>query len=208
LVVRLWSQLFHDRTQLEIELDEDGTTPFWIAWDVRDVRELQERYGERLASMSREARLKLALDWFGDHGHPQPPLAERTPEHSLGYSPEFGWLHRLDDDESTRTEAPQEPHDEKAGGEIPTSLVEKAVREYEASGKKLGRRTLPRKVPALEEWGARLILGWYRVGKPAGLWLEDGRLRWGPAITPVPDGWEQREQKVSPTPRALRLPRI
>jgi hypothetical protein len=108
-----------------------------------------------------------------------------------------------------RMETPGKPPDEpgETGG-IPFDLVEKAVQRHAETRE--GRRVIARFVPGLTDWWARLILRWYKVGKPAGLWLEHGRLRWGPAITPV-RGREQvrghREAADSPTPVALRLPR-
>jgi hypothetical protein len=97
---------------------------------------------------------------------------------------------------------------------IPTALVENALHLHVRD--RLGRRTLATSLPGLGEWAAGQILRWYRVGKPAGLWLDEhDRLRWGPAISAVSHDaqgreqkWEQRGRPGSPTPPALRLPRI
>jgi hypothetical protein len=101
-------------------------------------------------------------------------------------------------------------HDEtRVSAEIPTELVEKAV-QLRAKDR-LGRRKLEGAIPGLGEWWARLVLYWYKAGKPAGLWLDEhDRLRWGPAITPVWGREQDREQRRganAPTPIALRLPR-
>jgi hypothetical protein len=93
----------------------------------------------------------------------------------------------------------------RGGVEVPYVFVESAVRLHVTEG--TGRRTLQTRIPGLGEWAARVILLWYRAGKPAGLWLDDNeQLRWGPAITPIWDR-EQREQAIAPTPIALRFPR-
>ena len=109
-----------------------------------------------------------------------------------------------------REAEPDRHGDVRGPGEIPTSLVEEAVLKHVREG--LGRRTLARDLPGLTEWTAGQILRWYKVGKPVGLWLdEQDRLRWGAAITaisPAEQGWEQRDKTVSPTPAALRLPRL
>jgi hypothetical protein len=99
--------------------------------------------------------------------------------------------------------------DDLKGARVPYGLAEEAVRWHEQEG--LGRRPLAAEIPGLTDWFVRQILAWHEVGKPVGLWLEDGRLRWGVSITPI---WgddqdrEQREQTTSPTPVALVLPRI
>jgi hypothetical protein len=97
------------------------------------------------------------------------------------------------------------PNDKARGAVIPFDLVEEAVRKKEHEG--LGKRPLGQ-LPGMGEWWATEILRWHKVGRPAGLWLDDhDQLQWGAAITPV-GGGEQREHAIAPTPRALRLPRI
>jgi hypothetical protein len=91
----------------------------------------------------------------------------------------------------------QAPGDQASGavgapGHIPEGIVERAVRLHVEEG--YGRRRLDNAIPGLTEYQAGQVLGWLRVGKPAGLWLEDGRLKWGKAI--------------STTPAGLRLPRL
>jgi hypothetical protein len=107
-----------------------------------------------------------------------------------------------------------EATDKSRGTLIPFSIVEGALRLHVR--KKLGRRTLGAQVSGLGEWAAGQILRWHKVGKPAGLWLDEhDRLQWGPAVSPVwgdeqgrEQGWEQKGQGIAPTPSALRLPRI
>jgi hypothetical protein len=91
------------------------------------------------------------------------------------------------------------------GARVPYGLAEEAVRRHEQEG--LGRRPLAAEIPGLTDWFVRQILAWHEVGKPAGLWLEDDRLRWGVSITPIWQDREQREQTTSPTPVELVLPR-
>jgi hypothetical protein len=105
-------------------------------------------------------------------------------------------------------EGRQEGDDKTRGTTLPTTLIEEAVRLKERD--RLGRRKLDEKLHGLGDWGARVVLYWHEVGKPAGLWLEDDRLRWGPAITEVWDREQDREQHdkaIAPTPRWLSLPR-
>lgn len=99
---------------------------------------------------------------------------------------------------------------ETTGVVVPTALAQEAVQLHERDG--LGRRKLDTEIPGLGEWGARVVLYWHGVGKPAGVWLdEQGLLRWGPAIDAVWDGREhEREQQsraIAPTPPWLRFPR-
>jgi hypothetical protein len=89
----LWSELFDYPERLEVELSKVGTTPAELAMDIRDVPQFRERW-ERL---SERARLLLALQWFGDERHPQPPRSERTAWHIYGYTPDWGQLPPLDE---------------------------------------------------------------------------------------------------------------
>jgi hypothetical protein len=120
----------------------------------------------------------------------------------------------VDEALAPKTETPEESKrrqakDDTVKGTVPFALAEEAVRLHVRDGS--GRRTLERDLPGLGDWGARRTLYWYKVGKPAGLWLdEDDRLCWGPAITPIWDREQDREQRghaIAPTPAALRLPR-
>jgi hypothetical protein len=217
--VGLWSQLLRDDPQrLEIELARAGTTLGNLVRDIRDVPELRDK----TARMSRKAKELLALEYFGDQGNPQPEdrtawVRASSPTRVVRRrTPDFRRLPSLDDPaepEAQRSARMTGRHD-RVPGEIPTRLVEQAVRWHVKEG--LGRRTLAQEVRGLTEWTAGQILRWYGVGKPAGLWLdEQRRLRWGAAVSPVwrdEGGREQvrehREQRVSPTPVALRLPRL
>jgi hypothetical protein len=205
-----WSELPSvDPVRLEIELANAGTDQISLVCDAYDVPKLEQI----LEGLSKEAALRVALEWFGDQGNPQPPREQRTESPWTGYTPDFGRLHRLDDAEPVESRQPRtrKPRDQtREPGEIPTDLVGQAVRHHAETS--AGRRKIPIAVPGLGEWAAGQILKWYSVGKPAGLWLDEhDRLQWGAAITPIWD-WEQgREQSgdaVSPTPDALRLPRL
>jgi hypothetical protein len=96
--------------------------------------------------------------------------------------------------------------DAEGGALLPVELVERAIQLHVSEG--MGKLPLSRE-PGLTEWYAGQILRWYKRGEPTGLWLDDdGRLRWGTAITPV---WLDREQPgagSAPTCSHLRLPRI
>ena len=167
------------------------------------------------ARRDHEKLSRLALEWFGDLGNPQPqeratwpgkdarnltPLAAvddgvGQPRFILGSStfrtPDWGRLPRLDDDEPPGDTRAQVGGDQVRGITVPTALAEEAVRLHARDG--LGRRTLEVKLPGLGEWGARGTLYWYKVGRPAGLWLdEDNRPCWGPAITPV---WNREQDR-------------
>jgi hypothetical protein len=69
-----WSDLYNDQERLAVVLSEIGIRPIHLILDVRDVPELRER----CELLKDPARLLLALQWFGDQGHPQPSRAERT----------------------------------------------------------------------------------------------------------------------------------
>lgn len=89
--------------------------------------------------------------------------------------------------------ASQSHGDMREPGRIPFKLVEEAVRLHERD--KLGRRRLAEELPGLTEYQAGQILAWYRVGRPAGLWLdEEWRLKWSAVISTTTEG--------------VRLPRI
>jgi hypothetical protein len=104
-------------------------------------------------------------------------------------------------------EALKPPAPDAGGGALlPVELVERAVQFKANDG--FGKLRLSRE-PGLTQWYAGQILRWYKRGEPEGLWLDDeGRLRWGTAITPV---WLDREQPgagSAPTCSHLRLPRV
>jgi hypothetical protein len=111
--------------------------------------------------------------------------------------------------EPGKRSAKDEPVDHGAGCRVPFALAEQAVRLKEQDG--FGRRRVARRIPGVTDWMAGQVLRWHKVGRPAGLWLEHGRLCWGVSITPI---WgddqdrEQRGQTFSPTPIGLLLPRI
>jgi hypothetical protein len=99
-------------------------------------------------------------------------------------------------------------HDvEPKGARVPYELAEQALQLHEQD-RRLGRRRLAARLPGLTEWYADQVLAWHKVGKPVGLWLEEGRLRWGVSITPIWQDREQRGQTTSPTPHLLVLPRL
>jgi hypothetical protein len=83
--------------------------------------------------------------------------------------------------------------DKRTPARIPTKLAEQACQLRERQG--YGRRKLSEAIPGLTPYQAEQILKWYRVGEPAGLWLDrQGRLKWSRAISTTRDG--------------IRLPRI
>jgi hypothetical protein len=88
----LWSDLYDQPERLEVELSKYGITPRVLKADVRDVPELRER----CKILKGPARLRLALEWFGDRRYPQP--VERTVWPTFGRTPDWGRLHRLDDE--------------------------------------------------------------------------------------------------------------
>lgn len=69
---------------------------------------------------------------------------------------------------------------------IPTELVEIAVQMH--ADERVGRRKISERVAGVTEYQAGQILRWYKNGKPGGLWLEDGRLKWSRAISTTRDG--------------------
>jgi hypothetical protein len=86
-----WSEL--PRWRLEVELAKIGTTISEFVCDARDVPELQPW----IEDLSPDAKLQVALEWFGDQGNPQP--TERQDWHGYGRTPDWlgGRLPRLRD---------------------------------------------------------------------------------------------------------------
>lgn len=90
----LWSELSPGR--LEVELGKAGTTVHDLETDIRDVPEVKPW----VEGLSPEAKRQLAIEYFGDQGHPQPPQGQRTKWHITGYTREFGRLPRLDGEDA------------------------------------------------------------------------------------------------------------
>jgi hypothetical protein len=97
-----WSELSRER--LLIELAKLGISTETLVLDIQDVPELHELCEEL---HSDEERLRLALVWFGDDGHPQPRERQRwvhgwalgdpdLPD-ALFQTPDWGRLPRLTD---------------------------------------------------------------------------------------------------------------
>jgi hypothetical protein len=214
-----WSELPPDRR--DVELAKAGTTAEYLVkdlWDVPDP-ELQEIL---VRLPSEEAQQRFALEYFGDEKHPQPENRREWAdawfdgEPAFVYrTPDFGRLPRLEDDEPTPA-AEKEPASVTRGHKsrgtlVRSDLAEAGLRLHVTEG--LGRRTLPGRVPGLTEWEAAQVIWWHdKVGRPAGLWFDNDRLRWGPAITPVFADEQVVDEVVgvgeasSTTPRWLRLP--
>jgi hypothetical protein len=100
-----WVDLLRDDpARLEVELAKAGTSAIYLVRDAFDVPELRDVM-RRLRTD--EARLRLALEWFGDGGHPQPTkrtrpallVTEGRPAVLGKVTPEWGQLPKLDDDE-------------------------------------------------------------------------------------------------------------
>jgi hypothetical protein len=112
--------LLDDRDRLELELANAGTSITHIALDICDVPELRAIYGEEMdLALPRHVRLRLALEWFGDGGHPQPPRAKRTYWQSYRYTQDFGQLHRLAEDELHDDVAERTPREPERSREKP-----------------------------------------------------------------------------------------
>jgi hypothetical protein len=107
-----WSELPPE--PLAIELAKLGITPKVLALDIRDVPE----HRDACKLLSPEARLALALEWFGDQAHPQPE--ERTRWQTFGYTPDWEQLPRLEDDEPADRLQRRDP--------LPTLATTEAVR--------------------------------------------------------------------------------
>jgi hypothetical protein len=99
-----WVDLLEHPARLEVELAKAGATPAFLVRDLMDVPELQK---ELKFLRSEAARLRRALEWFGDEGNPQP--ANRTRRATMAFgdgevvlgpvTPKWGPLPRLDVDE-------------------------------------------------------------------------------------------------------------
>ena len=67
----LWTELVSRRARLVAELSKAGTSIDHLL-DLRDVRDPDIRREVEEAGDDREKLLRLALEWFGDLGDPQP----------------------------------------------------------------------------------------------------------------------------------------
>jgi len=186
----LWSEL--PRWRVEIELAKVGTTPDYLVRDAEDEPELQ---AEMELLSSPEAKLRRALQYFGDEGNPQPE--NREPRVLAGWddgrviegalTPDWGQLPRLPPEMKKKPGPEQETHgrrsDKSKGTRVRYDLAERGLLLHVKNG--LGRR----KLPGLGEWEAGQVIKWHdKVGKPTGLWFDEtDRLHWGPAITSESD---------------------
>jgi hypothetical protein len=161
--VTLWSELLRDDpTRLELELARAGTTLNDLARDIRDV----PGFDDLTRRMSREAKQRLALQYFGDEGHAQPEqrrdwMRSKTSKRARWFrTPDFGQLPRLRD--AATSEVEEEPPEKKPRHrppeQIPKVTVQKLMLELEK------RRTRPHD-PELtqEKIGERLKLHRSRV---------------------------------------------
>ena len=112
----LWSDLADParRARLVAELSKAGTSIDHLLLDLRDVHDPGMRREVAEAGDDREMLLRLALEWFGDLGNPQPTERSRwigrdiedvtifgldeVDRQPTFQTPDFGRLHRLDDD--------------------------------------------------------------------------------------------------------------
>jgi hypothetical protein len=152
----LWSELRHDPPRLAAELAKLGISRRVLKADVRDVPELRSTCN----LLTGDALLVLALEWFGDEGHPQP--AQRT-VWQLGRTPDWGRLPPLEDDELPPVEEPQKnpryrPPEELERDKVKQLMFELAQREAELGG---GARVLRGSEFTQEKIAARL--GWDRT---------------------------------------------
>jgi hypothetical protein len=103
---------------LEIELAKLGIKIDDLVNDAEDVPELREA----MKLLSRDAKVKLALEWFGDQGHPQPEKRTRpivaTFDGEPVYgsrTPDWGRLPRLEDDTPEKHDRGGRPHKKHPG---------------------------------------------------------------------------------------------
>src|SRR5262245_15632944 len=116
-----WSELLSvDPLRLEIELAKAGTDPTSLVSDAHEVPELVPI----LEGLSKEAALQVALEYFGDEGNPQP--TERTDDGWIGRTPDFGQLHRLEDDGQTPVERSRR---KKPRHRPPTPIARETVKD-------------------------------------------------------------------------------
>jgi hypothetical protein len=143
-----WSEL--PRWRLEVELAKIGTTISEFVCDARDVPELQPW----IEDLSPDAKLQVALEWFGDEENPQP--VERTDWPGFGRTPDWlgGRFPSLDEAEKPK---PAKPH-HRPPDPIPTATVKRLKWEL------VQRRAKPRdREYTQEKIAARLDLSRPRV---------------------------------------------
>ena len=119
-----WSRLLRDDpVRLKIELAKAGTTLGDLARDIRDVPEMSEL----TEKMLRPEKQRLALEYFGDQGHPQPEdrrnwVSGTSPARThWRKTPEFRRLPQLPDDDRSVGDA-DGAELEEAGTELPLEL--------------------------------------------------------------------------------------
>jgi hypothetical protein len=104
-----WSELPPARREIELAR-RAGITIDDLVSDAEDVPELREA----IKLLSPEAKVQLALEWFGDQGHPQPekrtrPIVATFDGEPLygDRTPDWGRLPRLEEDEQRAQGQPE-----------------------------------------------------------------------------------------------------
>jgi hypothetical protein len=119
-----WSDI--PRARVDVELAKLGITAYELTLDARDVPELKPLFRQ---PMSQEQRLRIALEWFGNEGKPQPE--ERTAWAVTGRTRDWGRLPRLDGGEMSerkllgeQAEAGADERDAAARPPVPSTAAE------------------------------------------------------------------------------------
>jgi hypothetical protein len=99
-----WSELPPER--LEIELAKLGITVRDLVRDAHFVPELKPWFRK----LSKETKQKVALEWFGDEGHPQPEERNVPVGVIAVTSPDWGRLPSLDDAGQPKARKPRHRH--------------------------------------------------------------------------------------------------
>jgi hypothetical protein len=143
---------------VEIELANCGTRPEYLVRDAEDVPELRQRM--KLLS-SFEAKLRLALDWFGDQGHPQPEKRTRPATASFDDyvvygdpTPDWRRLPRLDETGQPKARKPRH----RPPAPVPETKIKQLKWELAQRKRRPGDRELTQ-----EKIAGRLGLGRMRI---------------------------------------------
>jgi len=153
--------------RVEIELAKCGTTPEYLVRDAEDVPELQQRMS---LLRSPEAKLRVALEWFGDEGHPQPETRTRPFLYALwdveaygDVTPSWGRLQRLEDGEPTDAQpepTAQQPKNKKPRHRRPDLLEKRKVKKL--MWELAQRKARPPRDPEFTQEKIAQRLGWDR----------------------------------------------
>jgi hypothetical protein len=175
-----------DPAQLELELAKAGTTPEYL---IRDAQDEPALHTAMSLLATDDAKLRLALEYFGDDGHPQP--TRRTPpntgafgDHALygSLTPEWGLLPRLKDGQPKPRKPRQRPPGQISRAAVQALMLELERRKAKPRDRELTQRRIAARVglnqARVQEAEELRGLGWDLLRTHPDFSIEDGFVRW------------------------------